>query len=216
VFLIRRCIQSYWEIQNRETTHSDPPIVARSSKRAITKSGVPERLHQSRSRLISAVRPRERTHDPQHVPSTIPSPPAEATHAPVNPPNKIRAINPGGAVRLGVFGSLSVTSSTNAKIVKITAAVVVPIQERGLGTFKPAQMRGPGIHRWWGQRSQPGEESDQKRKQQNLNRSHSSADSHITPNALSIVEEQRVRPLVAAEITEQSNDNSSWYPCCNR
>jgi hypothetical protein len=69
------------------------------------------------------------------VPSTIPSPPAEATHAPVNPPSKIRAINPGGAVRLGVFGSLSVTSSTNAKIVKITAAVVVPIQERGLGTF---------------------------------------------------------------------------------
>jgi hypothetical protein len=28
-----------------------------------------------------------------------------------------------------------VTSSTNAKIVKITSAVVVPIQERGLGTF---------------------------------------------------------------------------------
>jgi hypothetical protein len=40
VFLIRGCIQS-WEIQNRETTHSDPPIVTRSSKRAITKSGVP-------------------------------------------------------------------------------------------------------------------------------------------------------------------------------
>jgi hypothetical protein len=29
------------EIQNRETTHSDPPIVTRSSKSAITKSGVP-------------------------------------------------------------------------------------------------------------------------------------------------------------------------------
>jgi hypothetical protein len=28
-----------------------------------------------------------------------------------------------------------VTSSTNAKIVKITPAVVVPIHERGLGTF---------------------------------------------------------------------------------
>ena len=38
-------------------------------------------------------------------------------------------------MRLGVFGSLSVTSSTNANSVKITAAVVVPIHERGLGTF---------------------------------------------------------------------------------
>jgi hypothetical protein len=65
----------------------------------------PERLHQSCAHLISA------------------------------PPNKIRAINPGGAVRLGVFGRLSVTSSTNAKTVKITAAVAVPIHERGVGTF---------------------------------------------------------------------------------
>ena len=65
----------------------------------------------------------------------MPSSPAEATLAPLNAPNKIRAINPGGAVRLGVFGSLSVTSSTDANSVKITAAVVVPIHERGLGTF---------------------------------------------------------------------------------
>jgi hypothetical protein len=38
-----------------------------------------------------------------------------------------------GAAR--VFGSLSVTSSTSANSVKITAAVVAPIHERGLGTF---------------------------------------------------------------------------------
>jgi hypothetical protein len=72
---------------------------------------------------------------PNTPPSTILSPPAEATHAPLNAPNKIRAINPGGAVRLGVFGSLSVTSSTSANSVKITAGVVAPIHERGLGTF---------------------------------------------------------------------------------
>ena len=72
---------------------------------------------------------------PNTEPSTIPSPPAEATHAPLNPPNKIRAINPGGAVRLGVVGSLSVTSSTSANSVKIMAAVVVLIHERGLGTL---------------------------------------------------------------------------------
>ncbi len=69
---------------------------------------------------------------PNTAPSTRPSLPAEATHAPLNPPSKIRAINPGGAVRLAVFGSLSVTSSTNANIVKITVAVAVPIHERGL------------------------------------------------------------------------------------
>jgi hypothetical protein len=122
-------------IQNRETTHSDPPIVTTSSKRAITKSGVPSAFTNLVRAWYPPYVPASAPMVPNAAPSTIPSPPAEATHAPLNPPIKILAINPGGAVRLGVFGSLSVTSSTNAKIVKITAAVAVPIHERGLGTF---------------------------------------------------------------------------------
>ena len=43
----------------------------------------PERLHQPRVRLVSAVPLRERTHDPYTAPSTTPSPPAEAMHAPL-------------------------------------------------------------------------------------------------------------------------------------
>lgn len=134
MFLIRGCIQS-WESQNRETTHSDPPIVTRSSQRTITKSGVRAPSPVSCASDI-VVRPRERTHDHQHRDKAqFLHPRAEATHAPLNPRSKIRTINAGGAVRLGVFGSFSVTSSTKAKIVKITTAVMVPIQERGLGTF---------------------------------------------------------------------------------
>ena len=38
-------------------------------------------------------------------------------------------------MRLGVFGNLSVTSSTNANSVRIAAAGSVPIHERGLDSF---------------------------------------------------------------------------------
>jgi hypothetical protein len=52
-------------------------------------------------------------------------------HAPVNPPITIRAINPGGDVRFGVFGSLSATSSTIARSVKIATDGSEPIRESG-------------------------------------------------------------------------------------
>ena len=42
-----------------------------------------------------------------------------ASATPQNPPKTMRAIRPGGAVRAGVFGSLSVVSSRRASSVKI-------------------------------------------------------------------------------------------------
>ena len=104
----------------------------RSSKTAITKPDVPNAFTSLVRAWYPPYVPASAPTIPNTAPSTRPSLPAEATHAPLNPPSKIRAINPGGAVRLAVFGSLSVTSSTNANIVKITVAVVVPIHERGL------------------------------------------------------------------------------------
>ena len=125
--------------QNRETTHNDPPIVTRSSRIAITKSGVPNDFtNRVRARYPPNV-PASAPEIPNTAPTTVPAPPAEATHAPLNPPRRIRAINPGGAVRLGVFGSLSVTSSTKANNVKRIAAVAVPIHESGLGTFSQSR-----------------------------------------------------------------------------
>ena len=122
-------------VQNHETTKSDPPIVTRSSKGAITKSGIPSAFTSLERAWYPPYVPASAPMIPNTAPSTIPSRQAAATHAPLNPPSKIRGINPGGAVRLGVFGSLSVTSSTNANSVKITAAGIVPIHHRGLGTF---------------------------------------------------------------------------------
>ena len=54
-----------------------------------------------------------------------------ATHAPVNPPVTIRAIRPPGAVRLGVLGSLSTTSSRTANTVKMATDGTEPIRARG-------------------------------------------------------------------------------------
>lgn len=44
-------------------------------------------------------------------------------------------ISPGGAVRLGVLGSLSVTSSTKASTLKTATAGAVPIQESVCGSL---------------------------------------------------------------------------------
>ena len=52
-------------------------------------------------------------------------------HAPVNPPVTMRAIRPGGAVRLGVLGNLSATSSTIASTVKIATAEKEPMPASG-------------------------------------------------------------------------------------
>jgi hypothetical protein len=120
---------------NPRNNKNDPPIVTKSSKGAITKSGIPSAFTSLERAWYPLYVPASAPMIPNTAPSTIPSPQAVATHAPLNPPSKIRGINPGGAVRLGVFGSLSVTSSTNANSVKITAAGIVPIHHRGLGTF---------------------------------------------------------------------------------
>src|SRR3989442_15861053 len=66
--------------------------------------------------------------------------PAVARHAPAKAPMMMRAISPGGAVRLGVFGSLSVVSSTRASTVKTATAGTVPIQESRRGSL--SQPRG--------------------------------------------------------------------------
>ena len=58
-----------------------------------------------------------------------------ATHAPVNPPVTTRAIRPVGAVRLGVVGNLSTTSSRIANSVRSATAGVEPMRERGRSIF---------------------------------------------------------------------------------
>src|ERR1700733_2523198 len=55
--------------------------------------------------------------------------PAAVTHAPERPPRTIRAMRPGGAVRLGVEGSLSATCSSMAARVKIATAPVDLMKE---------------------------------------------------------------------------------------
>jgi hypothetical protein len=112
----------------------------------------PERLHQPRARLVSTVRARERTHDPQHRAEdnsfSLGRSDARTTQ-PTQQDRKIRAISSGGAVRLGVFGSLSVTSSTNANSVNRATAGTVPIHERGLGTFSQPKYAAQAV-RWRG------------------------------------------------------------------
>src|SRR5579875_3125237 len=48
--------------------------------------------------------------------------------APANAPKAIRATNDGGAVRLGVLGSLSVTSSPTARTLKMATVMGCPTQ----------------------------------------------------------------------------------------
>jgi hypothetical protein len=94
------------------------------------------------SGLFSALTSRTRAWYPPKQPTTPPAapskapgiasdPPADATQAPVNPPIRIRAMRPGGAVRLGVAGSLSTTSSTAAARVRISTEGTDPIKESG-------------------------------------------------------------------------------------
>lgn len=68
---------------------------------------------------------------PRKVPCVSPA----AMHAPVNPPMTMRAISPGGAVRLGVCGSLSATSSSIASRVKIATPGTEPMRENGRSHF---------------------------------------------------------------------------------
>ena len=59
------------------------------------------------------------------IEATIRLPPAlTASAEPQNAPITMRAIRPGGAVRAGVFGSLSLTNSTSASNVKIIKVAV--------------------------------------------------------------------------------------------
>ncbi len=95
------------------------------------------------SRVPSAFTSRVRAWYPPKQPATPPiapsAPPRCAcggaapapTQAPVSAPVTIRAIRPMGAVRFGVFGSLSTTSSTIASTVRSATAGVDPITERG-------------------------------------------------------------------------------------
>jgi hypothetical protein len=71
------------------------------------------------------------------VPPAIPSawPSGTATHAPVKPPSKIRAVRPGSSVRFGVCGSLSATNSTNASTVKIATEGTAPMRDSGRAIF---------------------------------------------------------------------------------
>src|SRR5262245_26905925 len=50
--------------------------------------------------------------------------------APASPPITRRAMNDGGALRLGVFGGLSLTYSPSAARVKIATAGVEPINDK--------------------------------------------------------------------------------------
>src|ERR1700736_4840575 len=63
-----------------------------------------------------------------------PSPPHLYPHAvpmtaPANAPVMIRTANTGGAVRDGVLGSLSLTSSATAKRLRITTVTMLPTQD---------------------------------------------------------------------------------------
>src|SRR6185503_3466585 len=51
------------------------------------------------------------------------------THAPVKPPVTMRAVSPGGAVRLGVFGSLSKMISVTANTLRIITAGSEPTRD---------------------------------------------------------------------------------------
>ena len=88
---------------------------------------------------VRASYPLKQPTTPPAAPSTAPRsascPPPLATHAPVNPPITIRAIRPGGAVRFGVFGSLSATNSTAASSVKIATAGSEPMRASGPWSF---------------------------------------------------------------------------------
>src|SRR5882672_3539220 len=56
------------------------------------------------------------------------------TQAPESAPQMKRAVNPVGAVRLGVQGNLSAMISTMANTVKISTAAVEPMKERRVPT----------------------------------------------------------------------------------
>jgi hypothetical protein len=68
---------------------------------------------------------------PGIAPQMIGDAPADAyTHAPQNNPMTIREMNPGGAVRLGVWGSLSITYSLNAPSENIATAIDDPMNAK--------------------------------------------------------------------------------------
>src|SRR5689334_4055040 len=77
------------------------------------------------------------------APSTAPTasdwPPAEERVAPDRPPITSRAINEGGAVRLGVFGNLSFTYSPSAAKDKMATAIGNSMNRSG----KPCKLTKP-------------------------------------------------------------------------
>ena len=79
-----------------------------------------------------------------------------------------RVMNCGGVLRLGVFGSWSVTSSTSRKIVRtVTVIGWATHSDHFAVDVDPAQERTPGDHRRRGQRAQTGDHTDRQSEQDN-------------------------------------------------
>src|SRR6185369_17400255 len=68
---------------------------------------------------------------PNPEPTRADFPLPRETHAPVKPPVTMRAMSPGGAVRLGVFGSLSKMISVIANRLRIITAGSEPMSAHG-------------------------------------------------------------------------------------
>src|SRR5580692_9690687 len=115
---------------------ADDDRVERLAHSNLTISKAPPMAHRSSSTAIGQSRPpialtrRLRASAPPKVPATAPAtpairppiqppPPLRASAVPHSAPLVMRAMKPGGALRLGVFGSLSNTSSTSARTVRM-------------------------------------------------------------------------------------------------
>ena len=95
-----------------------------------------------RSRPPNALANLARSSEKPKVPATAPTPPAimppnalpptRPSVAPQNAPLKIRAMNPLGALRLGVFGSLSTINSPIASRVRIKGDARAPRNPKGV------------------------------------------------------------------------------------
>ena len=103
-------------------------------------------------------RSRRAIRPPASAPAVAPS------AAPQSAPITIRAMNAGGALRLAVFGSLSLTSSPIAAIVKIQGVTAWPRNASGVPCeLQPAQPGGPADGGRRRHRPQAGGDTDEKR-----------------------------------------------------
>jgi hypothetical protein len=125
-------------VQNHETTKSDPPIVTRSSKGAITKSGIPSAFTSLERAWYPPYVPASAPMIPNTAPSTIPSRQAAATHAP-----HLRWLK--------VPSPLWWIGTMPAAVIFTLLALVE------LVTDKLPKTPSPGSHRYRGQRPQPRE-----------------------------------------------------------